>query len=49
VAGAPIFVPADADAATLELARRAVEEALNAVTRRAYELADRSGGGRARG
>jgi hypothetical protein len=49
VAGAPIFVPADADAAALELARRAVEEALNAVTRRAYELADRSGGGSARG
>jgi len=49
VAGAPIHVPASADAATLELARRAVEEALNAVTRRAYELADRSGGGRASG
>jgi lysophospholipid acyltransferase (LPLAT)-like uncharacterized protein len=46
VAGAPIYVPADADAATLELARCAVEEALNAVTVRAYELADRSGGGR---
>jgi lysophospholipid acyltransferase (LPLAT)-like uncharacterized protein len=49
VAGAPIYVPADADAATLELARKAVEEALNAVTSRAYELADRSGGGGARG
>jgi lysophospholipid acyltransferase (LPLAT)-like uncharacterized protein len=45
VAGAPIHVPADADAATLELARRAVEESLNAVTSRAHELADRSGGG----
>lgn len=44
VAGAPIHVPADADAATLELARLAVEESLNAVTSRAYELADRSGG-----
>lgn len=42
VAGAPIHVPADADAATLELARRAVEEELNAATARAYELADGS-------
>jgi len=49
VAGAPIHVPADADAATLELARHAVEETLNAVTARAYELADRSGGGRSTG
>ena len=40
VAGAPIYVPHDADDATLELARRAVEEALNAVTSRAYELVD---------
>ena len=40
VAGAPIYVPGDADAATLELARRAVEEALNAATLRAYEIAD---------
>jgi len=40
VAGAPIYVPADADAATLELARKAVEEALNAATSRAYEMAD---------
>jgi len=44
VAGSPIYVPADADAATLELARRAVEEALNSVTKRAYEIADRSDG-----
>jgi hypothetical protein len=48
VAGAPIYVPAEANAATLELARRALEEALNAVTNRAYEIADRSGGGRER-
>jgi lysophospholipid acyltransferase (LPLAT)-like uncharacterized protein len=48
VVGSPIHVPGDADAATLELARRAVEESLNAATARAYELADRSGGGRAR-
>ncbi len=40
VAGAPIYVPRDADDATLELARRAVEEALNAATARAYEIAD---------
>jgi lysophospholipid acyltransferase (LPLAT)-like uncharacterized protein len=40
VAGAPIHVPADADPATLELARCAVQEALDAVTRRAHELAD---------
>lgn len=49
VAGAPIYVPADADAATLELARSAVEESLNAVTARAYELADGAGGGSPRG
>jgi lysophospholipid acyltransferase (LPLAT)-like uncharacterized protein len=49
VAGSPIHVPADADAATLELARRAVEDALNAVTSRAYELADRTGRGAERG
>ena len=49
VAGAPIHVPTDADTATLELARHAVEESLNAVTARAYELADRSAGGRTHG
>jgi len=43
VAGAPIHVPLDADVETLELARRAVEDALNAVTARAYELADGTG------
>lgn len=40
----PIYVPRDADEETQELARRAVEEALNAATGRAYELADRSAG-----
>lgn len=40
VAGAPIHVPLDADSETLELARRAVEDSLNAVTARAYEIAD---------
>jgi lysophospholipid acyltransferase (LPLAT)-like uncharacterized protein len=49
VTASPIHVPADADAATLELARQAVEESLNAVTARAYELADRGGGDRVRG
>ncbi len=49
VAGAPIYVPSDADAETLELARRAVEEALNAVTLRAYEIADGNTGDRAGG
>jgi lysophospholipid acyltransferase (LPLAT)-like uncharacterized protein len=49
VAGVPIHVPADADAGTLELARRAVEEALNAATARAHELADRRAGDKARG
>ena len=42
VGSAPIYVPADADSATLELARRAVEEALNAATKRAYEIADQT-------
>jgi lysophospholipid acyltransferase (LPLAT)-like uncharacterized protein len=49
VAGAPIHVPEDAVDATLELARRAVEEALNAVTARAYEMVDGAGEGDARG
>jgi lysophospholipid acyltransferase (LPLAT)-like uncharacterized protein len=49
VAGAPIHVPLDADAETLELARRAVEDALNAATVRAYELADGIAGDQARG
>jgi hypothetical protein len=49
VAGAPIHVPSDADAQTLELARRALEDALNAATARAYELADGTAGEQARG
>lgn len=44
VAGEPISVPRDADAATLEAARQQVENELNRVTTRAYELADRPGG-----
>ena len=49
VASAPIYVPLEADDATLELARRAVEEALNAVTARAYEIVDGASQGDGRG
>jgi len=49
IAGAPIYVPHDADDATLELARRAVEDSLNAATARAYEIADGTAQGEARG
>jgi lysophospholipid acyltransferase (LPLAT)-like uncharacterized protein len=45
VTGSPIHVPADADDGTLELARQAVEESLNAITARAYELVDGRAGG----
>ena len=40
VASEPIWVPADADAATLEAKRIEVENELNRLTRRAYDLAD---------
>jgi lysophospholipid acyltransferase (LPLAT)-like uncharacterized protein len=40
VGGEPIRVPADADGAALETARRALEASLNAATARAYALAD---------
>ena len=40
VAAEPISVPADADDAGLEAARRLLEDRLNAATRRAYELVD---------
>jgi lysophospholipid acyltransferase (LPLAT)-like uncharacterized protein len=43
VAGEPISVPSDADAATQEAARLLLENELNRVTARAYELADRPG------
>ena len=49
VAGSPIHVPCNADDDTLELARRAVEEALNAATDRAYEITDGTAGGHAHG
>jgi lysophospholipid acyltransferase (LPLAT)-like uncharacterized protein len=37
----PVIVPADAGSADLEMKRRAVEDALNAATRRAYDIVDR--------
>ena len=40
VAGEPVRVAADADAAALESARRRLETSLNAATARAYALAD---------
>jgi lysophospholipid acyltransferase (LPLAT)-like uncharacterized protein len=46
VAGNPIPVPRDADAAALETARQMVEEELNRVTARAYAIADRKEGER---
>jgi lysophospholipid acyltransferase (LPLAT)-like uncharacterized protein len=49
IAGSPIYVPRDADDETLELARSAVEDALNAATSRAYEVVDPGGGGESRG
>jgi len=42
-ASEPIYVPKDADDAVLEAARKHVEDELNRVTARAYELADRKG------
>jgi lysophospholipid acyltransferase (LPLAT)-like uncharacterized protein len=49
VGGEPIRVPADADGAALEIARRALEASLNAATARAYALADGPQEPRARG
>lgn len=43
VAGEPIRVPRNADAATLEAARLQVESELNRITARAYEIVDRTG------
>ncbi len=43
VTGSPIYVPSGADDDMLERARLEVEGALNAVTARAYEIADRTG------
>ena len=44
VAGDPVRVAPDADAAALESARQKVESELNRVTARAYEIVDRTGG-----
>jgi lysophospholipid acyltransferase (LPLAT)-like uncharacterized protein len=41
VGGELIRVAKDADAATLEAARQALEQSLNAVTERAYAIVDR--------
>ena len=45
VAAEPLSVPSDADEAALEAARRLLEQRLNAATRRAYDIVDRTGGG----
>jgi lysophospholipid acyltransferase (LPLAT)-like uncharacterized protein len=44
VASEAIYVPRDADAATLETARQKVENELNRITACAYEIADTGGG-----
>jgi hypothetical protein len=44
VASEEIYVPRDANAATLESARQMVERELNRVTTRAYDLVDSTGG-----
>jgi lysophospholipid acyltransferase (LPLAT)-like uncharacterized protein len=49
IAGSPIYVPREADDETLELARRAVEDSLNAATSRAYELVGGERGDEGRG
>jgi lysophospholipid acyltransferase (LPLAT)-like uncharacterized protein len=43
VVGEPVRVAADADAASLEAARLAVEAGLNAATRRVHDIVDRGG------
>jgi hypothetical protein len=48
VAAEPLRVPADADEAALEAARRALEIALDAATARAYAIADGPQEGRGR-
>jgi lysophospholipid acyltransferase (LPLAT)-like uncharacterized protein len=46
VASNAIFVPKDADAASLEKTRQLVESELNRVTTRAYDIVDKSGSNR---
>ncbi len=41
IAAGPIYVPANADEASLEAARRSIENQLNFITARAYEIVDR--------
>jgi hypothetical protein len=43
VVGEPVRVAADADAAASETARKALEDELNRITRRAYAIVDRRG------
>jgi len=45
IVGTPIRVPSNADDARLEVSRREVEAALNAATKRAYDIADGNSGG----
>ena len=45
VATEPLSVPADADDAALETARRTLQERLDAATAQAYRLVDRRNGG----
>lgn len=49
VVGDPVRVAPDADDAALELARKAVENALNVATARAYAIVDRTAEGQSRG
>jgi lysophospholipid acyltransferase (LPLAT)-like uncharacterized protein len=49
VGDGPIYVPANADDATLEAARQAIEARLNAITARAYEIVDGPRSGTANG
>jgi lysophospholipid acyltransferase (LPLAT)-like uncharacterized protein len=49
VAGEPVRVAAEADGATLEAARHAVEVSLEAATARAYTIVDRRRQGESRG
>ena len=46
VASGPVSVERDADSAAIEAARQQVEEGLNWVTARAYEIVDRTGSGK---
>jgi hypothetical protein len=43
VANEPVWVPAESDAATLEVKRREIEAELNRLTKHAYALADGTG------